>query len=92
MKALAGIRVLDFSRNYDGPLCTRLMAGFGAEVIKVEIPQWGDGLKMVFESWLQLRGKAGGRQIKNAKIGVSQNYGGLPGGGISSMVIVDARD
>ena len=45
MKALAGIRVLDFSRNYAGPLCTRLMAEFGAEVIKVEIPQGGDGLR-----------------------------------------------
>jgi crotonobetainyl-CoA:carnitine CoA-transferase CaiB-like acyl-CoA transferase len=45
MKALAGIRVLDFSRNYGGPLCTRLMAEFGAEVIKVEIPQGGDGLR-----------------------------------------------
>jgi crotonobetainyl-CoA:carnitine CoA-transferase CaiB-like acyl-CoA transferase len=92
MKALAGIRVLDFSRNYGGPLCTRLMAEFGAEVIKVEIPQGGDGLKMVFESWLQLRGKAGARQIKNARIGISQNYDGLPGGGISGMVIVGARD
>jgi len=45
MKALAGIRVLDFSRNYGGPLCTRLMSEFGAEVIKVEIPQGGDGLR-----------------------------------------------
>jgi CoA:oxalate CoA-transferase len=45
MKALAGIRVLDFSRNYAGPLCTGLMAEFGAEVIKVEIPQGGDGLR-----------------------------------------------
>jgi len=45
VKALAGIRVLDFSRNYAGPLCTRLMAEFGAEVIKVEIPQGGDGLR-----------------------------------------------
>ncbi len=52
----------------------------------------GDGLRMVFESWIQLKGKAGARQIKNARIGISQNYGGLPGGGISGMVIVGARD
>jgi acetyl-CoA C-acetyltransferase len=55
-------------------------------------PVGATGLRMVFESWLQLRGQAGARQIKNARIGVSQNYGGLPGGGMSGMVIVGARD
>jgi acetyl-CoA C-acetyltransferase len=55
-------------------------------------PVGATGLRMVFESWIQLRGKAGPRQIKNACIGISQNYGGLPGGGISGMVIVGARD
>jgi len=44
-KALEGVRVLDFSRNYAGPLCTRILAEFGAEVIKIEIPQGGDGLR-----------------------------------------------
>jgi CoA:oxalate CoA-transferase len=44
-KALEGIRVLDFSRNYGGPLCTRLLAELGADVIKVEMPQGGDGLR-----------------------------------------------
>jgi len=55
-------------------------------------PVGATGLRMVFESWIQLRGKAGARQIKNARIGISQNYGGLPGGGISGMVIIGARD
>jgi crotonobetainyl-CoA:carnitine CoA-transferase CaiB-like acyl-CoA transferase len=44
-KALEGVKVLDFSRNYGGPLCTRLLAELGADVIKVEIPQGGDGLR-----------------------------------------------
>jgi len=44
-KALEGIRVLDFSRNYGGPLCTRFLAELGADVIKLEIPQGGDGLR-----------------------------------------------
>jgi acetyl-CoA C-acetyltransferase len=47
---------------------------------------------MLFESWLQLRGKAEARQLKNPRIGIAQNYGGIPGGGISGMAIVGARD
>ncbi len=45
MKALEGIRVLDLSRMYGGPMCTMLLAELGAEVIKVEIPQGGDGVR-----------------------------------------------
>ena len=43
--ALSSLRVIDFTHFFAGPYCTKLMAGFGAEVIKVEIPGTGDGLR-----------------------------------------------
>ncbi|MBV1876920.1 MAG: CoA transferase [Pseudomonadales bacterium] len=41
-KPLRGLKILDFSAVYAGPICTRMLADCGAEVLKVETPGAGD--------------------------------------------------
>jgi crotonobetainyl-CoA:carnitine CoA-transferase CaiB-like acyl-CoA transferase len=43
--SLSVLRVLDLSEGVAGAFCTKLLAGFGAEVIKVEQPGAGDPLR-----------------------------------------------
>ncbi len=44
-RALGHLRVIDLTHHVAGPYCTKLLAGFGAEVIKVERPGSGDPLR-----------------------------------------------
>ena len=41
-KALESVKVLEYASFVTGPYCTKLLADFGAEVIKIETPSIGD--------------------------------------------------
>jgi acetyl-CoA C-acetyltransferase len=51
-------------------------------------PIGASGLRMMYEMWLQLRGDAGPRQIKNPKLGLTHNLGGQPGRCVSFVSVV----
>lgn len=42
---LSGLRVVDASTILAGPLCCQILGDFGADVVKVELPGVGDGLR-----------------------------------------------
>jgi CoA:oxalate CoA-transferase len=46
-KALGHLTVIDLTHYVAGPYCTKLMAGFGSEVIKIERPHTGDKIRHV---------------------------------------------
>ncbi|TWS99913.1 acetyl-CoA acetyltransferase [Reyranella sp. CPCC 100927] len=55
-------------------------------------PIGASGLRMLYEMYLQLQGKAGPRQLKDPRIGMTHNLGGLPRENVSSVSIIGRLD
>jgi acetyl-CoA C-acetyltransferase len=51
-------------------------------------PIGASGLRMMYEMYKQLQGKAGARQVKNPKFGLTHNLGGVPVRNVVSINIV----
>jgi len=79
--------VLDGVFDADGALPCQIDGGlkcFGH-------PVGATGLRMVYEHYLQLLGRAGERQLKNPTLGLSHNLGGVPYNGVAAISIVGLR-
>ena len=51
-------------------------------------PIGASGLRMIYENYLQLNGRAGARQLSEPKLGLNHNLGGFPHQNICSISIV----
>lgn len=83
----AGNDVRDGFYNLDGRLPCQPDGGlkcFGH-------PIGASGLRMMYEMYKQLQGKAGERQIKDPKIGLTHNMGGFPAMNLISINLVGLR-
>ena len=54
-------------------------------------PIGASGLRMTYEMYLQLMGRAGERQLKNPRIGLTHNLGGAPAQNVCSVTIIGAH-
>jgi acetyl-CoA C-acetyltransferase len=51
-------------------------------------PIGASGLRMAYENYLQLQGKAGERQLPDPRFGLTHNLGGVPFNGIAAITIL----
>lgn len=76
--------VLDGFYDRDGPLPCQIDGGlkcFGH-------PIGASGLRMAYETYLQLLGRAGERQVDGVSLGLTHNLGGVPYQGIAAISIL----
>jgi acetyl-CoA C-acetyltransferase len=76
--------VMDGFYDADGPVPCQIDGGlkcFGH-------PIGASGLRMVYEVYLQLLGRAGPRQLKNPNFGLTHNLGGAPHQNVSAISVI----
>lgn len=79
---------LDGKYNADGKIPGQIDGGlkcFGH-------PIGASGLRMLYEMYLQLQGRAGDRQLKSPSLGMTHNLGGFPHQNVCSISIVGNLD
>lgn len=70
-RPLSGLRVVDLSALWAGPLCARLLGGLGATVVKVEDPRRPDGARLGDARWYH--------QLHSGQLAVTAELGNQAG-------------
>ncbi len=76
--------ILDGFYDATGPMPCQIDGGlkcFGHPIA-------ASGLRMIYESYQQLQGRAGARQLNNVRLGLSHNLGGVPFNGVAAVTII----
>ena len=55
-------------------------------------PVGASGIRMIYEVYKQIQGKAGARQLPKADLGITHNLGGRPGSFTCSVAAFGVRD
>lgn len=91
--ALDGVRVLDLTHYVAGPYCTKLLADFGAEVLKIERPPAGDPARHIgpfFHDVPHLEGSALFLHLNTNKLSLTLNLKPAEGQRIVRRLVPEA--
>jgi acetyl-CoA acetyltransferase len=79
-----GGKLIDSKATYfDGPIPVNTSGG----LISKGHPIGATGVAQIYEIWTQLRGEAGDRQVKNPKVGLTENGGGMVKGEAAALAV-----
>ena len=79
-----GGKLIDSKATYiDGPIPVNPSGG----LISKGHPIGATGVAQIYEIFTQLRGEAGDRQVKNAKVGLTENGGGMVKGDPAAVAV-----
>ena len=79
-----GGKLIDTKATYfDGPIPVNTSGG----LISKGHPIGATGVAQIYEIWTQLRGEAGDRQVRNPKVGLTENGGGMVKGEAAALSV-----
>jgi len=79
-----GGKLIDTKATYfDGPIPVNTSGG----LISKGHPIGATGIAQIYEIWTQLRGEAGDRQVRNPKVGLTENGGGMVRGEAAALAV-----